>query len=328
MSQPRVSVIIPNYNRKENILRLLPNLAEQTLPADQFEVIVVDDGSEYDPADILAIKTPFSFQFIRQENQGATVARNNGVNHSSGNVLIFIDDDVTLSPPSLEALAEACEQEEKAVVMGTIVTRFAEDNPSHFTQIVLENANHGAHAGHGDGKLHPIHFSWCNTELLAVRRDDFFALGMLQDPTGGWPNWDDVDFGYRSYKAGYRLLQCGGATGYHWDYSIANLETACRRWQKAGISAVRLYEVYPELREHIVMFRDKTPINWTADSPNLIMRKMLYRIVASPPVVWLMEGAVKLLETLYPSKKLLALFYRWIQGSYMLRGYRKGLQLA
>ncbi|MEM7332647.1 MAG: glycosyltransferase family 2 protein [Chloroflexota bacterium] len=325
MSQFRVSVIIPNYNRKENILRLLPNLMEQTLPADQFEVIVVDDGSSYDPAEILAFHTPFKFQFLRKENQGATIARNFGVDHSSGNVLIFIDDDVTLTPPTLEAMAKACESEEKAVVMGTIVTRFAEENPSHFTQLTLENANSGPHAGHNDDKLHDIHFSWCNTELLAVCRADFFALGMLQDPTGGWPNWDDVDFGYRSYKAGYRLLQCGGATGFHWDYSIASLEKACIRWQKAGVSAVKLYQVHPELREHIVMFKDKTPIEWGQDSPKLIMRKIIYRILASPPIVWLMETVVKLLETVFPSKKLLGLLYRWIQGSYMLRGYRLGL---
>jgi glycosyltransferase involved in cell wall biosynthesis len=324
--QPLVRVIIPTYNRKANILRLLDNLRQQTLPPDQFEVLVMDDGSTYDPSDIIEQTYPFVVQYLRQKNQGATIARNNAARQSRGEVLVFMDDDVTISPPTLAALAETCQTQAQVIAMGSLIARTAEEEPSPFTRRMLEVANASPHASYSNGKDHELHFTWCNTELLAVQRSDFFALDMLQDPTGGWPNWDDVDFGYRAHQKGYRLIQSGKATGYHWDYSLGDLKAACKRWQRAGNSAVRLFQVYPDLKSVIPMLVDKTPIEWSKDSPRLILRKVLYRIVASKPVLSGMEYGVTILEQISPSGKLLAAFYRWIQGSYMLRGYQEGLQ--
>lgn len=57
------------------------------------------------------------------------------------------------------------------------------------------------------------------TGLIAIKKSDFFGLGMFQDPTGGWPNWDDVDFGYRAVKVGFyygAVLQLSWSTGTTW----------------------------------------------------------------------------------------------------------------
>src|SRR5262245_24755226 len=72
------------------------------------------------------------------------------------------------------------------------------------------------------------------------------------------------------------------------------------------------------------MLVDKTHIEWSKDSPRLILCKVLYRIVASKPVLSGMEYVITILEQISPSGKLLTVFYRWIQGSYMLRGYQEG----
>lgn len=318
-----VSVIIPTYKRKESVLRALESVCQQTLSPDRFEVIVVDDGSTYDAQEIVDKTFPFQFQFLRKQNEGATIARNYGVRRSQGDVLVFMDDDVTMSPQTLAVLADACLREEKIVAMGTLVSRSPEE-PGLFTQDALAIANEGVLVN-GRATDQFVHFSHCNTQLLAVKRDAFFSLGMLQDPTGGWPNWDDVDFGYRAHLAGFRLLQVAQAIGEHWDYSLADLGAACRRWQKAGRSAVRLFQVHPDLQPHIPMFDDKVPIRWRQDSPRLILRKMLRAAASAPPIVWSMEKMTRLLEAKYPSQKLLHMLYRWIQGAYMYRGYYEGL---
>lgn len=325
-AQFTVSVIIPTYNRPESVMKLLDSLSQQTLPPEQFEVIVVDDGSTYDDRVVTERPYPFKLRYIRQENSGATIARNNGARGSQGEQLVFIDDDITVSPGALQAVVDLCLREPQALVMGTLISRSVEDPPSPFTNSVLKDVNKQPHAGGGNGQDLEVNFSWCNTQLLAMRRDDFFGLGMLQDPTGGWPNWDDVDLGYRAYLAGYRLLKSGQAVAYHWDNSLRSLEAACNRWQRACKSAVRLLEVHPGLLPHLPMLRDKTPVVLARDSPRLVVRKLLRQISASKPVLWCMEQGVRMLERLHPSPVLQSSLYLWIQGSYMYRGYREGLR--
>src|SRR3954454_3536316 len=66
---PTLSVVIPTYNRRDGILRLLQALAEQTLPSDQFEVVVVNDGSTDDTAEALAcFAAPYRLRVLEQAN--------------------------------------------------------------------------------------------------------------------------------------------------------------------------------------------------------------------------------------------------------------------
>jgi hypothetical protein len=163
------------------------------------------------------------------------------------------------------------------------------------------------------------------TGLLCVWRKDFLDLGMFQDPTGGWPNWDDVDFGYRAHQAGYQLERVYSAVAEHWDYALADWRKACQRWQKAGYSGARLFERYPALVNHIPMFCDKGPIAWKEDSLGLILRKLARQATSSRLVMWMMESLVPILEHLAPTANGLRLLYRWIISGYIYRGYRAGL---
>ncbi|MCP5100315.1 MAG: glycosyltransferase family 2 protein [Chloroflexi bacterium] len=319
---PEISVIIPTYNRKSSVLRLLNSLCNQSLPVTAYEVIVVDDGSRDDTATIAQEAFPFAFTYLLQKNSGATIARNYGVSKSQGNVLVFIDDDITISHKTLESLTTHCLQTPNIVVMGTLIQRNDGDD-SIYADIQLAEYAH-----HVTDKDRFVDFVECNTELLCVRRDDFFALDMLQDPTDGrgWPNWDDVDFGYRSHQNGFRLLQAADAIGEHWDYSMGDWQTACHRWQRACKSAVLLFRVHPELPPHLPMLYDKTPINLSQDSLQLVSKKILRQATSSKPIVWMLEQNVKLLERKKPSPTLLRPLYRWIAGSYMYRGYQEGLR--
>ena len=319
---PTISVIIPTYNRRDSLLRTLDSLKQQSLPMEQFMVIVVDDGSTDDTHTITSQQFPFTLRYLRQKNQGATAARNYGAKISQSDILVFIDDDITISPQTLEAFAQKCALRTKVLAMGTIIKR-SSGNASVYTPIVLTMTAHALIA-YDDVEFH---FVDCNSELLACKRLDFFEIGMFQDPTEGhgWPNWDDVDFGYRAHLKGFRLVGISQAIAEHWDPSISNRTAACQRFYRAGRSAVWLFERHPELKTLIPMLHDKTPPAWGQDSPLLIARKLARHLVSSPPLLDSMVKLVSVLERHYPSPVVLRRLYYLLHGANLFQGYRKGL---
>jgi GT2 family glycosyltransferase len=166
----------------------------------------------------------------------------------------------------------------------------------------------------------------CNTQILAVRRTDFFIIGMFQDPTGGWPNWDDVDFGYRATRVGYRMVRVAEASGDHWDHSLSSLYSATQRWYRASVSAVRLFQRYPELQDHITMFADMIPVDWHNDPPPKIFRKFIRRFSAFKLILSAQSNLLNLLEKYYPSEPVMGRLYQFITGGYKYRGFHQGLK--
>jgi glycosyltransferase involved in cell wall biosynthesis len=116
---PRLSVVVPTYNRRDGIVRLLLRLAEQTLPADQFEVIVANDGSTDGTAAALAAFTaPYRLRVLTQENAGPAAARNAAVREATGRLVVFLDDDVVPAPYLLEAHLAAQGDADDLIVVG------------------------------------------------------------------------------------------------------------------------------------------------------------------------------------------------------------------
>jgi glycosyltransferase involved in cell wall biosynthesis len=315
----QISAVIPTYNRKESVLRALRSLEEQTLVPGSFEAIVVDDGSSDDTPSVAEAPFPFDLRYVRQENRGATEARNAGALASRGEILIFIDDDVVVSPAALEELA-ALHQilDARTILMGTVVFRGN-----------LESARRPETGAAPATRYEPVPFARCNTQLLAIKRRDFMDLGMFQDPTGGrgWPNWDDVDFGYRAHCQGFQVLRSNRARAEHWTYAFDDLSSFCQRWRRASRSAVLLFQEHPGLVPHVPMLLDKMPINWQQDTPSLVARKLARRLVSAPPMRWGMERTWHLLDRYRPSSGLLSPLRRWLMGSYLLQGFREGLHL-
>ncbi|MCW4033485.1 MAG: glycosyltransferase family 2 protein [Candidatus Bathyarchaeota archaeon] len=99
-----ISIIIPTYNRPEELERTLKTIFNQSYR--NFELIIVDDGSK---SDISHLAKKYPLQIIRQEHSGANVARNNGFQHSKGELLLFSDDDIRFKPSFLEKLVKALE---------------------------------------------------------------------------------------------------------------------------------------------------------------------------------------------------------------------------
>jgi glycosyltransferase involved in cell wall biosynthesis len=100
---PVVSVVMPTYNRRDRLDRVLNALAVQTIPPDLFEVIVVSDGSTDGTDEYLhGGQSPLDIVAVSQSNGGPGAARNRGVQLARGEIILFVDDDVAASPELVE----------------------------------------------------------------------------------------------------------------------------------------------------------------------------------------------------------------------------------
>lgn len=110
---PRVSIIIPAYNRANMILTALKSVLAQTYP--DWEAIVVDDGSSDNTREVVAGVKDARVRYIYQENKGLPGARNAGIRASSGEYVAFLDSDdaflpekLALQVPVLDANPDLC----------------------------------------------------------------------------------------------------------------------------------------------------------------------------------------------------------------------------
>lgn len=105
---PQVSVVIPTYNSAE----FLPDAIESALSQDiESEVIVVDDGSTDNTAEVVArYAERREVRYIRQQNRGPAAARNTGVRAATADYVAVVDSDDALAPNALGKLVSALEQ--------------------------------------------------------------------------------------------------------------------------------------------------------------------------------------------------------------------------
>lgn len=100
----KISVIVPCYNQEKYIKECLDSLVSQTFK--DYEVIVIDDGSTDDSAEIVNeyVKHNKNIRLIRQANQGVVVARNNAIKQAQGTYIYPLDADDKIAPTCLERL--------------------------------------------------------------------------------------------------------------------------------------------------------------------------------------------------------------------------------
>jgi GT2 family glycosyltransferase len=112
--RPRISVVVCTYNGSRTIAECLRGLEELDYP--DFEIIVVDDGSTDDTADIVAGHA--DVRLIRTENRGLSSARNTGMHAATGEIVAYIDDDAFPDAHWLQYLATTFETTKHAGVGG------------------------------------------------------------------------------------------------------------------------------------------------------------------------------------------------------------------
>ncbi len=114
---PKVSVVIPVYNVEDYLGQCLDSILLQTLQ--DIEVICVDDGSTDGSLQILQTYAMLDerLKIIHQENAGPGIARNNGIQHTKGEFIIFLDSDDFFRPEMLEKMVQKAEEDDSDIVI-------------------------------------------------------------------------------------------------------------------------------------------------------------------------------------------------------------------
>lgn len=115
------SVIIPYYKKRKYIERCLDSVFNQTFQ--DFEIILVDDGSQDDIAQLLEEKYSGKVHLIQQDNQGVSAARNTGIAAATHDYIAFLDADDYWSPFYLRCNAEIINNETDVKIIGSHYTR-------------------------------------------------------------------------------------------------------------------------------------------------------------------------------------------------------------
>lgn len=116
MSFPRISVIIPTFNRAHLLPRSIDSLLSQTLSA--HSVVIVDDGSTDGTENLVCEKYP-EITYLKQNNLGVSAARNAGIAATSDEWLAFLDSDDEWLPEKLQCQMDALEAEPEMMVCHT-----------------------------------------------------------------------------------------------------------------------------------------------------------------------------------------------------------------
>jgi glycosyltransferase involved in cell wall biosynthesis len=184
----KISVVVPAYNARTTIADTLRALTSQTGVPGQLEIVVVDDGSRDETADI--VRQFPTVTLVQQANAGPGAARNAGVRAASGEVILFTDSDCVPASSWAAAMADAFADPEVALVMGRSVT----DRSSAYLARVQEGSDYVAReAGAPVTKF--------NSNNLGLRASVARAL-----PFDGALRiyGEDSDLGWRIVTAGYK----------------------------------------------------------------------------------------------------------------------------
>lgn len=194
----KLSVIVATYNRGPLLLDLLRDLSRQEGAGD-FDLVIVDDGSA-EPAEryVRSVSTPYHIELIRQANSGQAKARHRGISASSGDVVIIIDDDMSL-PRQFLASHRALHERGFEVVLGLIRAASDLDKKPLFERFhadQLDKFVHGVRAGK------PLSGAELCTGNVSFRRARYDQVGGF-DPS--LARSEDRDLGIRLHKAGARF---------------------------------------------------------------------------------------------------------------------------
>jgi glycosyltransferase involved in cell wall biosynthesis len=221
---PDVSVVVPTRDRAGLLAELLASLRAQTLPADRFEVLVVDDGSRDGTAALLAEQqrhgTLRAVSTGRREGAGPAAARNAGWRAARAPVVAFTDDDCVASPRWLEEGLAACRDAPGQIVQGRTDPR-ADQRPRipAFSRTVSVTA-----AG-------PL-YETCNIfyPRALLEQLEGFAAGTYRAAGG-----EDTDLAWRALERGARVRYAPQALVHHAILSLGpgGVLRDARRWEHA-----------------------------------------------------------------------------------------------
>ena len=134
----KCSIIIPVFNASKTIRRCMDSLINQTYK--DFEIVVVDDGSDDNSANIIKSYRDARIKLVQQENSGVSAARNTGIEYSVGELLFFVDSDDFVDKKLLERVVKTF-LEKKCDVVFFGYTRIESKDKRIFLPPSVENSH-------------------------------------------------------------------------------------------------------------------------------------------------------------------------------------------
>ena len=227
--EPRASVIIPTYNRREILRKALLALGKSTVPFDEFEVVVVDDGSTDGTKDMIdSLKLPYDLIYERQERKGPASARNLAINLARGEIMIFIDSDILVVPEFIGAHL-AAHNEPQVVAVGPVVHTDNIDDPYS-----------------ASFKITDMSRAFFATGNASVAKEHLLEAGLFDEAFNQY-GWEALELGHRLRKLGLRKVKVPEAVGYHYKepLKVASLPRHRQRERERGRMAVLFVERDP-----------------------------------------------------------------------------------
>ena len=136
---PDFSIVIPTYNRPQQLAGCLEALTRLDYPRDALEILIVDDGSLQPLDETVSIyRSRLPLALLRQKNRGPAAARNTGLRQAAGHWIAFTDDDCRPSPGWLCRLREKVLEQPKALVGGRTINGLMENVYSVASQLLID----------------------------------------------------------------------------------------------------------------------------------------------------------------------------------------------
>lgn len=234
---PDISVVVAAHNRAERLEALLDGLRAQTLAADRFEVIVVDDGSTDATPEVLerAVGQPGLRLAARRQDpaRGPAAARNAGWRNARAPIVAFTDDDCVPTATWLERLLERAATSQEVIVKGRTVPNPAE-------AALLDPYAKTVNIAHSSP-----HYETCN---IAYPRALLERVGGF-DESYPSPAGEDSDLGCRAREAGGRPVFEPNAVVHHAVFVRGPLDGL--KDALLATAGVQAYKRNPGLREHL-----------------------------------------------------------------------------
>ncbi len=259
----KVTVIIPTYNEEETINKCLESLCEQTYK--KIEVIVVDDGSIDNTLSIvgdLRFKK-YDLRIFEQKHKGPGEARNLGATHAKGEILVFVDADMTFERDFIEKLVAP-------IIRGNASGTWSrEEYVSNWENVwaLCWNINEGWE----ERKRHPKNYPPTQKVFRALLKSEFDKVGGFE--LGGYYT-DDWSL---SQKLGYEAVAAPDAKFYH-----ANPSNLSEVFNHAHWVAKREYKL-GILGATFALFRASLPVSLVVGLVKSILNKtphfLIFKIV-------------------------------------------------
>lgn len=201
-SKSRISVIIPTYNTAAKLKECLEGLEKQTYPREQYEIIVVDDGSTDDTKSIIG---GFRVRYCFQENRGPAAARNRGVEMAQGNIILFTDADCIPSETWIQEMVSPFHNPEIVAVKGVYKTK-QRSLWARFAQIEFNERYNKL--------LKQEYIDMIDTYSAGFKKEVFLSMGGF-DSSFPFPNNEDTDLSYRMSLEGHKMVFNPDAIVWH-----------------------------------------------------------------------------------------------------------------